>query len=45
MIRNIMGCLLQVGQGLQPVTWMQAVLQARNRDVAAPTFHLMVCIF
>jgi tRNA pseudouridine38-40 synthase len=38
MIRNIMGCLLQVGQGLQPVSWVQEVLQARNRDVAAPTF-------
>ena len=38
MIRNIMGCLMQVGQGLQPVSWIQEVLQARNRDVAAPTF-------
>ena len=38
MIRNIMGCLLQIGQGLQPPAWMGQVLQARNRDVAAPTF-------
>ncbi|NBX55275.1 MAG: tRNA pseudouridine(38-40) synthase TruA [Betaproteobacteria bacterium] len=38
MIRNIMGCLLQIGQGLQNPSWMHAVLMARNRDVAAPTF-------
>lgn len=38
MIRNIMGCLLQVGQGLQPPEWISQVLQARNRDAAAPTF-------
>ncbi|TWO68965.1 tRNA pseudouridine(38-40) synthase TruA [Caenimonas sedimenti] len=38
MIRNLMGCLLQVGQGLQPPGWMREVLQARSRDVAAPTF-------
>ncbi|MDR2187182.1 MAG: tRNA pseudouridine(38-40) synthase TruA [Azonexus sp.] len=38
MIRNIMGCLIQIGQGLQPPDWMAEVLAARNRDVAAPTF-------
>ncbi|MDZ7938085.1 MAG: tRNA pseudouridine(38-40) synthase TruA [Rhodoferax sp.] len=38
MIRNIMGCLLQVGQGRQPVEWMAEVLAARDRKVAAPTF-------
>jgi tRNA pseudouridine38-40 synthase len=38
MIRNIMGCLLQVGQGLQPPDWMAEVLAARDRDAAAPTF-------
>ena len=38
MIRNIMGCLIWIGQGLQPAEWMQSVLQARNRDAAAPTF-------
>jgi tRNA pseudouridine38-40 synthase len=38
MIRNIMGCLLQVGQGKQPVEWMAKVLAARDRKVAAPTF-------
>jgi tRNA pseudouridine38-40 synthase len=38
MIRNLMGCLLQVGQGLQPPGWMREVLQARSRDAAAPTF-------
>jgi tRNA pseudouridine38-40 synthase len=38
MIRNIMGCLLQIGQGLQPPGWMAAVLAAHDRDAAAPTF-------
>lgn len=38
MIRNIMGCLIAVGSGKQPVSWMQSVLNARSRDAAAPTF-------
>jgi tRNA pseudouridine38-40 synthase len=38
MIRNIMGCLITVGQGLQPPEWMRAVRDARSRDAAAPTF-------
>jgi tRNA pseudouridine38-40 synthase len=38
MIRNLMGCFVAIGQGLQAPEWMQTVLQARNRDAAAPTF-------
>ena len=38
MIRNLMGCLLLVGQGLRPPGWMAEVLAARSRDAAAPTF-------
>jgi tRNA pseudouridine38-40 synthase len=38
MIRNIMGCLIAVGQGAQTLEWMQNVLDARNRKMAAPTF-------
>ena len=38
MIRNIMGCLIAVGQGAQPVDWVRQVLAARSRKVAAPTF-------
>ncbi|MEY2660904.1 MAG: hypothetical protein RLZZ123_2076 [Pseudomonadota bacterium] len=38
MIRNIMGCLVLIGQGLQPPDWMTQVLAARDRDAAAPTF-------
>lgn len=38
MIRNIMGCLLVVGQGQQPPLWMREVIQAKSRDAAAPTF-------
>ncbi len=38
MIRNLMGCLLAVGRGEQPPSWVAEVLAARNRKVAAPTF-------
>lgn len=38
MIRNIMGCLVAVGQGGHPPHWMDEVLAARRREVAAPTF-------
>ena len=37
MIRNIMGCLVVVGQGQQAPDWMAQVLAARSRDAAAPT--------
>jgi tRNA pseudouridine38-40 synthase len=38
MIRNLMGCLIAVGQGKYPPEWMLEVLAARSRDAAAPTF-------
>ena len=38
MIRNIMGCLLTVGQGKKPPEWVEEVMLACNRDIAAPTF-------
>ncbi len=38
MIRNIMGCLIAIGSGNRPASWMAEVLQARSRDAAAPTF-------
>jgi tRNA pseudouridine38-40 synthase len=38
MIRNIMGCLVRIGQGDERPEWVQEVLQARSRKVAAPTF-------
>jgi tRNA pseudouridine38-40 synthase len=38
MIRNIMGCLVSVGQGSHAPGWIKDVLAARNRDAAAPTF-------
>lgn len=38
MIRNLMGCLLMVGTGVQPPSWVKEVLLARDRKVAAPTF-------
>lgn len=38
MVRNLMGCLLAIGQGRQLSDWAAQVLQARSRDAAAPTF-------
>ena len=38
MIRNIMGCLVAIGQGTQSPEWMLDVLTARSREAAAPTF-------
>jgi tRNA pseudouridine38-40 synthase len=38
MVRNLMGCLLAVGQGREPPGWMAQVLAAKSRDAAAPTF-------
>jgi tRNA pseudouridine38-40 synthase len=38
MIRNIMGCLVLIGQGKKPAQWMAEVLAARDRRAAAPTF-------
>ncbi|MBC7611215.1 MAG: tRNA pseudouridine(38-40) synthase TruA [Polaromonas sp.] len=38
MIRNIMGCLVAIGQGSHPPEWLLEVLAARRRDAAAPTF-------
>ncbi|WP_375213162.1 tRNA pseudouridine(38-40) synthase TruA [Aquabacterium sp.] len=38
MIRNIMGCLIMVGTGVQPPDWVRTVREARDRKVAAPTF-------
>lgn len=38
MVRNIMGCLIAVGQGLRGADWLAGVLTARDRSLAAPTF-------
>ena len=38
MIRNIMGCLVAVGQGFEKPEWLVGVLAAKRRDAAAPTF-------
>jgi tRNA pseudouridine38-40 synthase len=38
MIRNIMACLVQIGQGKKPPSWMAEVLASRSRQAAAPTF-------
>lgn len=38
MVRNLMGALLQIGQGRETVAWMPALIAARDRRLAAPTF-------
>jgi tRNA pseudouridine38-40 synthase len=38
MVRNIMGCLVAIGTGRRPPGWIDDVLLARSREVAAPTF-------
>jgi tRNA pseudouridine38-40 synthase len=38
MVRNIVGCLVYVGNGKYPAEWIKQVLDARNRSLAAPTF-------
>jgi tRNA pseudouridine38-40 synthase len=37
MVRNIVGSLLPVGRGQQPVAWLAELLAGRDRDVAGPT--------
>jgi tRNA pseudouridine38-40 synthase len=38
MVRNLMGCLVQVGAGSQSAEWLGGILQGRDRTRAAPTF-------
>ena len=39
MVRNLMGCLVQVGAGAKPAAWLSEILQSRDRTLAAPTFE------
>jgi tRNA pseudouridine38-40 synthase len=38
MVRNIVGCLVKVGNGTRPPLWVKQVLEGREREHAAPTF-------
>lgn len=38
MVRNIVGCLVYIGNGKHPPRWMKEVLESRERTFAAPTF-------
>jgi tRNA pseudouridine38-40 synthase len=38
MVRNIVGALIYVGAGRQPVEWIGELLRSRDRTRAAPTF-------
>jgi tRNA pseudouridine38-40 synthase len=37
MVRNLVGSLLLIGKGEQPVHWMKTLLDGRDRTVAGPT--------
>jgi tRNA pseudouridine38-40 synthase len=37
MVRNIVGSLMLVGRGEQPVAWIASVLAGRDRNLAGPT--------
>jgi len=38
MVRNLMGCLIQVGAGAAPADWLHELLDSCDRTRAAPTF-------
>jgi tRNA pseudouridine38-40 synthase len=38
MVRNLMGCLLAVGNGARDANWLAEVIAARERRLCAPTF-------
>ncbi|HEX9180541.1 MAG TPA: tRNA pseudouridine(38-40) synthase TruA [Burkholderiales bacterium] len=38
MVRNIVGCLVYVGNGSHPPEWVGELLESRDRRLAAPTF-------
>jgi len=38
MVRNLVGTLVYIGKGAEPVQWMDALLQMKDRKLAAPTF-------
>lgn len=38
MVRNLMGSLMEVGLHRQPASWLQEVLESRNRSLAAKTY-------
>jgi tRNA pseudouridine38-40 synthase len=38
MVRNLVGSLLLIGAGKEPVSWMETLLVAKNRQLAGATF-------
>ena len=38
MVRNIVGCLVYVGDGHYGADWLQSLLASKDRRLAAPTF-------
>jgi len=38
MVRNVVGCLIKIGEGKRAPQWLKEVLESRDRARAAPTF-------
>lgn len=38
MVRNLVGSLVYVGKGKHPPSWIKAILESHDRQLAAPTF-------
>lgn len=38
MVRNIVGCLVKIGDGRRTPQWTEQLLESRDRNLAAPTF-------
>lgn len=38
MVRNLVGCLIAIGKGRHPVSWITTLLEHGDRRLAAPTF-------
>ncbi len=38
MVRNLVGCMVKIGEGTRPPEWLREVLESRDRARAAPTF-------
>lgn len=39
MVRNIAGALMEVGRGAKPISWIEELLGAKDRNLAAATAH------
>ena len=38
MVRNIVGCLFEIGRDQKPITWIRDVIDSRDRSMCGKTF-------